>query len=117
MFSVCLQLFVIVDLVMSRIGFSNTLTQTQVGLGNVDHQWLNVTSVCSYTFILTIFLICYLLGDDLPVRMVRNTHTLQILTAIRLYCNSKYLQCRDIFVMYTANIYSHCTGFSCVTVF
>lgn len=65
---ICL-LFVIVDLVMSRIGFSIALTQTQVGLGNVDHQWLNVTSVCSYTFILTIFLICYLLGDDLPVRM------------------------------------------------
>merc|ERR1712062_375332 len=59
--------FVIIDLVLSRIGFDNG--KSAVVLSYIDHQWLNITSVCAYAFILLIFIICYLLGDDSPVRM------------------------------------------------
>ena len=64
------QLFVIVDLVISRIGFANGTNQVTL----VNHEaWLNITSVCSYAFILPIIIICFLLGDTVPVRMVSIT--------------------------------------------
>merc|ERR1712083_42817 len=59
---ICL-LLVIVDLVLSRIAFTGEVVSLVL-----DHQWLNITSVCAYAFILPIIIILYILGDDVPVR-------------------------------------------------
>jgi len=62
---VCLML-VIIDLVIARIGFASGTSPVAL---YIDPKWVNITSVCSFSFILPIIIICYLMGDEVPVRM------------------------------------------------
>lgn len=54
-------------MVLARTGFFSGIADLQ---HEVDAKWVNVCSVCSYCFILPIFIISYALGDDVPLRLV-----------------------------------------------
>ena len=57
----------IICLVLARTGFNEGTRD----LGHfVDEKWLNTATLVSYAFILPIFIITYLLGDIVPVKMV-----------------------------------------------
>ena len=61
------QCLVIICLVLARTGFNEGTRD----LGHfVDEKWLNTATLVSYAFILPIFIITYLLGDIVPVKMV-----------------------------------------------
>ena len=58
---------VFICLVLARTGFN----QGTADLAHfVDEKWVTVTALCSYAFILPIFIVTYLLGEIVPVKMV-----------------------------------------------
>ena len=66
-FNFFFQCLVIICLVLARTGFNEGTRD----LGHfVDEKWLNTATLVSYAFILPIFIITYLLGDIVPVKMV-----------------------------------------------
>ena len=61
------QLFVIICLILARTGFAEG---TAHFLALVDTEWVTITSVCSYTFIYPMLIICYLMGEVVPIKLV-----------------------------------------------
>ena len=67
MFLLFFQLFVIICLILARTGFAEG---TAHFLALVDTEWVTITSVCSYTFIYPMLIICYLMGEVVPIKLV-----------------------------------------------
>ena len=61
-------MLIIIVLIIARIGFKD-IPYTFAAHSNSE--WITLSSVCSYTFIYLIFIISYLLGDVVPIKLVR----------------------------------------------
>lgn len=67
-----MQLITLVVLVISRAGFTtNTASGLESAWESFDHKWLTIVTFGGYTIILATIVIGYVLGEQTPMKMVR----------------------------------------------